>query len=136
MWDVTCARAAFNHLQTLSFTYFNQNAVGYIHARVVSDTNRIAGTASWGIMDLCWSVIYLIGICIVMMCLDWKLGPYHCGNHAGRDGSGRCDTQEGSGLQPHCTGNQLPYHRKFQRGYYRRQNDEDIGDRKENGGRI
>ena len=67
-------RAAFNHLQTLSFTYFNQNAVGYIHARVVSDTNRIAGTASWGIMDLCWSVIYLIGICIVMICLDWKLG--------------------------------------------------------------
>lgn len=67
-------RAAFNHLQTLSFTYFNQNAVGYIHARVVSDTNRIAGTASWGIMDLCWSVIYLVGICVVMICLDWKLG--------------------------------------------------------------
>ncbi|MDD6273182.1 MAG: ABC transporter ATP-binding protein [Clostridiaceae bacterium] len=67
-------RAAFNHLQTLSFTYFNQNAVGYIHARVVSDTNRIAGTASWGIMDLCWSTIYLIGICVVMLCLDWKLG--------------------------------------------------------------
>ncbi len=67
-------RAAFNHLQTLSFTYFNQNAVGYIHARVISDTNRIAGVASWSIMDLCWSVVYLVGICIVMICLDWKLG--------------------------------------------------------------
>ena len=48
--------------------------MGYIHARVVSDTNRIAGTASWGIMDLCWFVIYLVGICVVMICLDWKLG--------------------------------------------------------------
>ena len=31
-------REAFNHLQTLSFSYFNQNSVGYIHARVMSDT--------------------------------------------------------------------------------------------------
>ena len=34
-------RASFNHLQTLSFSYYNQNSVGYIHARVMSDTNRI-----------------------------------------------------------------------------------------------
>ena len=30
--------AAFDHLQTLSFSYFNQNSVGYIHDRVMSDT--------------------------------------------------------------------------------------------------
>ena len=30
--------SSFNHLQTLSFSYFNQNNVGYIHARVMSDT--------------------------------------------------------------------------------------------------
>ena len=34
-------RASFNHLQTLAFSYYNQNSVGYIHARVMSDTNRI-----------------------------------------------------------------------------------------------
>ena len=28
-------RVCFNHLQTLSFSYFNQNSVGYIHARDV-----------------------------------------------------------------------------------------------------
>ena len=27
--------AAFDHLQTLSFSYYNQNSVGYIHARVM-----------------------------------------------------------------------------------------------------
>ena len=32
---------AFEHLQTLSFSYFNQNSVGYIHARVMSDTSRM-----------------------------------------------------------------------------------------------
>ena len=37
-------RESFNHLQTLSFSYFNQNSVGYIHARVMSDTERIAST--------------------------------------------------------------------------------------------
>ena len=32
---------AFAHLQELSFDYYNQNSVGYIHARVISDTSRI-----------------------------------------------------------------------------------------------
>jgi ATP-binding cassette subfamily B protein len=66
-------RKSFNHLQTLSFTYFNQNAVGYIHARIISDTSRIAGTASWGIMDMIWSIVYLVGSCIIMFSLNWKL---------------------------------------------------------------
>ena len=41
-------RETFNHLQTLSFSYFNQNSVGYTHARVMSDTDRIASTLAWG----------------------------------------------------------------------------------------
>lgn len=41
-------QAAFNHLQTLSFSYFNQNSVGYLHARVMSDTSRIGGD---GVLD-------------------------------------------------------------------------------------
>ena len=34
--------AQFTHLQTLSFSYYNTTPVGYIHARVMSDTLRIA----------------------------------------------------------------------------------------------
>ena len=66
-------RAAFNHLQTLSFTYFNQNAVGYIHARVISDSGRIAGMASWGLVDTLWTVIYVLGSFAIMLTLNWKL---------------------------------------------------------------
>ena len=66
-------RASFNHLQTLSFSYFNTNAVGYIHARVMSDTSMIAQIFTWGLVDVSWTVIYLIGACIMMLWLKFEL---------------------------------------------------------------
>ena len=42
---------SFDHLQTLSFSYFNQNSVGYIHSRVMSDTGRIGSLVSWSFLD-------------------------------------------------------------------------------------
>ena len=66
-------RASFNHLQTLSFSYFNQNSVGYIHARVMSDTNRIGSILAWGLMDVVWNSSYLIGVIVVMFMMNWKL---------------------------------------------------------------
>ncbi len=66
-------KASFDHLQTLSFSYFNQNSVGYVHARVMSDTSRVGGMVSWGVMDSVWNCTYLIGGIIVMLSLNWKL---------------------------------------------------------------
>ena len=66
-------RAAFDHLQTLSFSYFNQNSVGYVHARVMSDTDRIASTLAWGIMEGVWYIAYLIFAVAMMFILNWKL---------------------------------------------------------------
>ena len=65
--------AAFNHLQTLSFSYFNQNSVGYIHARVMSDTSRIGGLVSWTLMDCVWHTSYLIGSLAVMLVVNVRL---------------------------------------------------------------
>ena len=42
---------AIEHLQTLSFSYFNQNSVGYIHARVMSDTSRLGTIFSWSLIE-------------------------------------------------------------------------------------
>ncbi|MCQ2435390.1 MAG: ABC transporter ATP-binding protein/permease [Clostridia bacterium] len=64
---------AFNHLQTLSFSYFNQNSVGYIHARIMSDTSRIGSLASWTIMDFVWHTSYLVGVVAVMFIKNAKL---------------------------------------------------------------
>lgn len=65
--------AAFDHLQTLSFSYFNQNSVGYIHARVMSDTERIGGLASWSLMDAVWHLSYLVGAIAVMFAVNARL---------------------------------------------------------------
>ncbi len=66
-------RESFNHLQTLAFSYYNQNSVGYIHARVMSDTNRIASLISWGLMDGIWNMSYIVGAIVVMITIDFKL---------------------------------------------------------------
>lgn len=65
--------AAFSHLQTLSFSYFNQNSVGYIHARVMSDTSRIGSLVSWSLMDSVWHLSYLVGAVVVMFVVNAKL---------------------------------------------------------------
>lgn len=64
---------AFNHLQTLSFSYFNQNSVGYIHSRVMSDTSRIGALVSWTVRDGLWHFAYLIGSITVMLSINPKL---------------------------------------------------------------
>lgn len=66
-------RASFNHLQTLAFSYFNQNSVGYIHARVMSDTNRIGALVSWSLMNGVWYISYIIGAIVVMLRTNAKL---------------------------------------------------------------
>lgn len=63
----------FEHLQTLSFSYFNQNSVGYIHARLMSDTSRIGSLVSWTLMDGTWRITYLIGVVIVMIAMNARL---------------------------------------------------------------
>ena len=66
-------QAGFEHLQKLSFSYFNQNSVGYIHARLISDTSRIGGLVSWTLTDCVWRASYLIGAIAMMVILNPRL---------------------------------------------------------------
>ena len=66
-------QVGFRHLQTLSFSYFNQNSVGYIHARLMSDTGRIGGLVSWWLIDCTWRISYLVGAVFVMLRMNLKL---------------------------------------------------------------
>ncbi|MDO4678876.1 MAG: ABC transporter ATP-binding protein [Blautia sp.] len=66
-------RAQFEHLQTLSFSYYNTTPVGYIHARVMSDTLRIAGMTAWGMIDMLWALGYVLSVFGIMFVLNWKL---------------------------------------------------------------
>ena len=66
-------RESFNHLQTLSFSYFNRNSVGYVHARVMSDTDRIASTLAWSMAEGMWHTAYLLCAIVMMLILNWKM---------------------------------------------------------------
>ena len=66
-------QVGFEHLQTLSFSYFNQNSVGYIHARLMSDTSRIGTLVSWSLIDCVWRVSYLVGAIGMMLYLNMRL---------------------------------------------------------------
>ena len=65
--------AQFEHLQTLSFSYYNTTPVGYIHARVMSDTLRIASMVAWGLVDMFWSMLYVISVFVIMFILNVRL---------------------------------------------------------------
>ncbi|MCI9440459.1 MAG: ABC transporter ATP-binding protein [Ruminococcus sp.] len=65
--------AQFEHLQTLSFSYYNTTPVGYIHARVMSDTLRIATVAAWGLVDMLWALLYVVSVFAIMFFLNVRL---------------------------------------------------------------
>ena len=64
---------AFSHLQQLSFDYFSQNSVGYIHARVMSDTSRIGETITWNLADTVFFLIEIVGCIAVMLYYNARL---------------------------------------------------------------
>lgn len=74
--DRDLRNAAFNHLQELSFSYFNQNNVGYIHARVMSDTGKIGMMCAWRMMDIVWNGSYILFVFIVMLTVNVRLALY------------------------------------------------------------
>lgn len=74
--DRDLRNASFNHLQELSFAYFNQNNVGYIHARVMSDTGRIGQMVSWDMMDVVWQGSYLLFVLINMFVINARLAGW------------------------------------------------------------
>ncbi|SDA40191.1 ATP-binding cassette, subfamily B [Butyrivibrio sp. INlla18] len=74
--DRDLRNASFNHLQELSFAYFNQNNVGYIHARVMSDTGKIGVMVSWRMMDIIWNGSYIVFVLLMMLILNIKLALF------------------------------------------------------------
>lgn len=66
-------RQIFNHLQSLSLSYYSKTPVGWIMSRVTSDTDRIAELISWGIMDTGWAVLNIISSTYFMLRINWRL---------------------------------------------------------------
>lgn len=66
-------RKLFNHLQTLSFSYFDRTPVGWIMSRLTSDPTRIADLVTWGLLDVTWAVMNIATALIFMAMINWQL---------------------------------------------------------------
>ncbi|WP_432666190.1 ABC transporter ATP-binding protein [Wukongibacter baidiensis] len=66
-------KVGFQRLQELSFSYFDKTHIGWIMARMTSDTQRLGDTISWGIVDLVWGSAVMVAISCVMLFMNWKL---------------------------------------------------------------
>jgi len=66
--------ALFKRLQELSFSYYNVTPVGYILARAMNDVSKIASQMSWGLVDIFWSLFYVVGVFVAMLVIDFTMG--------------------------------------------------------------
>ena len=63
----------FDHIQKLSFRYFDKTKTGHIMSRLVNDLNEISELAHHGPEDLFIASVTLIGAFVIMMTLSWQL---------------------------------------------------------------
>ncbi len=63
----------FDHLQALSFSYYDRTPVGWIMARLTSDSGRIAGLITWGLLDVTWAITNISTSTFFMFLIDWRL---------------------------------------------------------------
>jgi len=63
----------FDHLQELSLSYYAQNAVGRLIARVTSDTERVSQLMTWGVVDSAWAVLNISTSLVFMAIINWQL---------------------------------------------------------------
>jgi ATP-binding cassette, subfamily B, bacterial len=66
-------RKMFEHLQDLSLSYYSQNAVGRLMARVTSDSGRVADLMTWGLVDSTWACMNITTATIFMLIINWRL---------------------------------------------------------------
>ncbi|MBN2148480.1 MAG: ABC transporter ATP-binding protein [Anaerolineales bacterium] len=66
-------KALFNHIQDLSLAYFNQTPVGWMMARVTSDTERVGGLVTWGLLDITWATVNILSAAGFMLFINWRL---------------------------------------------------------------
>lgn len=64
---------AFNHLQELPFSYYDRTRVGWIMARMTSDSRNLSEILSWGLIDLAWGLFLMVLMTMFMFIINWKL---------------------------------------------------------------
>ncbi len=66
-------REGFERLQQLPFSYYDRTPVGWIMARMTSDSQRLAEVIAWGLVDVFWGAASLLTASVAMFILNWRL---------------------------------------------------------------
>jgi ATP-binding cassette subfamily B protein len=69
----TLRKRMFEHLQELSLSYYDKTPVGWMMARVGSDTERMSMLVTWGLLDSSWAVFSILFSMVFMLTIHWRL---------------------------------------------------------------
>jgi ATP-binding cassette subfamily B protein len=64
---------AFNHLQELSYSFFDKYSVGWLIARTVNDTGRLSEIISWGMVDVIYATFIMLFVLGIMALTEIRL---------------------------------------------------------------
>jgi ATP-binding cassette, subfamily B, bacterial len=64
----------YEHIQHLSLSFFSRKKTGSLITRVTSDTDRLWDFVAFGVVDVSLSLVMLLGLGVVLLTLDWRLG--------------------------------------------------------------
>ena len=75
----------YAHIQRLSLSFFSRKKTGSLITRVTADTDRLWEFIAFGVVDVSLSIVMLLGLSVVLLTLDWRLGlvmtlpvPFFC----------------------------------------------------------
>jgi ATP-binding cassette subfamily B protein len=63
----------FEHMQTLSFSYFDKTPLGWVMSRMTSDAGRMADLVTWGLLDVTWAALNITTALFFMATINWQL---------------------------------------------------------------
>ncbi len=69
----TLRQDLFNHIQSLSFSFFDTRSAGKILVRVINDVNSLNDLFTNGIVNVLIECLTLILLLVIMLAVNWKL---------------------------------------------------------------
>jgi ATP-binding cassette subfamily B protein len=60
-------KSMFNHLQELSLSYYSRTPVGWIMARVTSDSERVSDLMTWGVLDFMFIINWRLALIVLLI---------------------------------------------------------------------
>ncbi len=66
-------KIGFKRLQELSFSFYDRMSVGWLMARITSDTQRLGETIAWSLVDATWGLTVIVAGVFIMFYMNWQL---------------------------------------------------------------